>query len=108
MPWARNFHPDLIIVSAGYDCARNDPIGRFDVTANGFSILTEMLQNISPCIFVLEGGYDIGSDGDNEFPHQSLAQGVCATVSSMLHSAAGSSTKNGNETISPAKSLGFN
>mmetsp|Transcript_20658 Transcript_20658/g.31058 ORF Transcript_20658/g.31058 Transcript_20658/m.31058 type:complete len:278 (-) Transcript_20658:137-970(-) len=107
IPWAKNFEADLIIVSAGYDCARNDPIGRFDVTANGFSILTDMLQSMSPCIFVLEGGYDIGSSGNYKFPHQPLAQGVCATVSSMLRSAADSTIEIGNDAINPAKTLPF-
>ena len=35
VPVARRFAPDLILVSAGFDAARGDPLGGADVTPGG-------------------------------------------------------------------------
>jgi acetoin utilization deacetylase AcuC-like enzyme len=35
LPIARQYAPDLIIVSAGFDSARGDPLGGLDLTEEG-------------------------------------------------------------------------
>ena len=40
LPVAREWAPDLVIVSAGFDAARGDPLGGCDVTPMGFARLT--------------------------------------------------------------------
>ena len=58
LPIIREFGPDLIIIGAGFDSARGDPLGEFDLTPNGFVWMTEQLREVQPkCLAVLEGGY---------------------------------------------------
>jgi len=63
MPIAYAYRPDLVIVSAGFDISRGDPLGAMNVTEKGFSALTRALMEIArSCsmeriLFVLEGGY---------------------------------------------------
>jgi len=65
VPAAAAFHPDLVLVSAGFDWHRNDLGG--NVTENGFAVLTRIMQQIAErhcpgrLAFVQEGGYDLGS-----------------------------------------------
>jgi acetoin utilization deacetylase AcuC-like enzyme len=89
VPWGQAFSPDLILVSAGYDCAKGDPLGRFEVTSEGFGRMTRMLRGVAPCLFVLEGGYDVEDHQQGEIPHRPLRQGVAATIQSLLNSSAG-------------------
>jgi histone deacetylase 6 len=52
--------PDLIIVSSGFDAARGDPLGQYDVTPEGYKQMTLLLKSICPKVaIVLEGGYNI-------------------------------------------------
>jgi acetoin utilization deacetylase AcuC-like enzyme len=69
-PALARFDPDLLIVSAGFDAHRHDPISRMRVSTEGYALLTERMQEIGedvgcPLAFVLEGGYglDTLSDG---------------------------------------------
>jgi acetoin utilization deacetylase AcuC-like enzyme len=54
-----------VLVSAGFDTHRNDPLGGMTVTEGGFARMTKMLMNIAEAecagklLLVLEGGYDI-------------------------------------------------
>lgn len=60
--WARDFKPDIILVSCGFDAARGDPLGQCSVTPNGYFELTEILKQICPKIcLILEGGYNLNS-----------------------------------------------
>ena len=59
-PIIREFAPDLIIISAGFDSAKGDPLGGVQVTPIGYAWMTQGLRNIQNCIaVVLEGGYDL-------------------------------------------------
>lgn len=61
-PIIRQFDPDLIIISAGFDSAKGDPLGGVSVTPTGYAWMTQGLRNIQPCIaVVLEGGYSLES-----------------------------------------------
>ena len=58
VPAARNFKPDFILISAGFDGMRNDLLGVFDITPAGFAAITrivvqlakELCQGRPPCI----------------------------------------------------------
>lgn len=59
LPIARDFRPQLILVSAGFDSALGDA-GGAAVTAAGYAQLTAMLQSVSDrVVLVLEGGYTL-------------------------------------------------
>ncbi|CAF1297800.1 unnamed protein product [Didymodactylos carnosus] len=61
LPKAKEFNPDLVLVSAGFDAAKGDAEG-FQVTPRGYQELTMQLRLLgSPMIYVLEGGYDLSS-----------------------------------------------
>ncbi|MBV9294434.1 MAG: histone deacetylase [Acidobacteriaceae bacterium] len=65
LPAAREFYPDLILISAGFDSRANDPLGQFLLTDNDFAELTRMLTDLAAehcnarLISVLEGGYNL-------------------------------------------------
>ena len=63
LPIAYAFDPDLVIVSAGFDAARGDPLGGCDVTPEGYAHLTHLLSGLAggKLIIALEGGYNLTS-----------------------------------------------
>jgi acetoin utilization deacetylase AcuC-like enzyme len=64
-PAADRFAPDFVLVSAGFDTHRDDPLGGMQVTGAGYRELTRILLEIADrhaggsIVFVLEGGYDL-------------------------------------------------
>jgi len=57
-----NFKPTIIVISAGFDAAKGDPLGGYNVTPEGYARLTTILQEISKrVLIVLEGGYNLKS-----------------------------------------------
>ncbi|WP_331234760.1 histone deacetylase family protein [Natronorarus salvus] len=64
LPALTGFDPDLLIVSAGFDAHRHDPISRMRVSTDGYGRFTLSLQELAeetdtPLAFVLEGGYGL-------------------------------------------------
>jgi acetoin utilization deacetylase AcuC-like enzyme len=65
VPAAREFRPDLVLVSAGFDSRLGDPLGRFTLSDADFAELTAMMMEIADqfaggrLVSVLEGGYDL-------------------------------------------------
>jgi acetoin utilization deacetylase AcuC-like enzyme len=60
LPAARAFDPDLVLVSAGFDAHRDDPVGGCALETSSFAELTrQMLTLGKPVGCVLEGGYDL-------------------------------------------------
>jgi acetoin utilization deacetylase AcuC-like enzyme len=71
LPAARSFAPDLVLVSAGYDAHRDDPVGGCALEASTFAELTRQVLTLgAPVGCVLEGGYDLDA----------LAGSVAATM----------------------------
>ena len=76
VPLSRLFGPEIVLVSAGFDIHRDDPLGGMAVSERGFAKMTRILMDIaeSECegklLCVLEGGYDL----------QALARSVEAVV----------------------------
>jgi acetoin utilization deacetylase AcuC-like enzyme len=64
-PMARQFRPELVLVSAGFDAHRDDPLGGMEVTEAGFAALCSVVRGIADefsqgrVVLVLEGGYDL-------------------------------------------------
>jgi len=81
----KDFKPDLIIVSAGFDSRLGDPLGQFTLTDPEFVDLTKILTEIAGeyagnrLISVLEGGYN----------QEGLARAVSAHVGSLIDSQEG-------------------
>src|SRR5699024_12209987 len=46
-PIADQFQPELMMLSAGQDASRFDPLGRMLITAEGYYQMTERLKNIA-------------------------------------------------------------
>lgn len=64
-PKLREFRPNLILVSAGFDAHEQDPLGQLRMTTAGFGRLSSMLVALADelcggrIVFVTEGGYDL-------------------------------------------------
>lgn len=61
-PLAERFQPTWLIVSAGFDAHRDDPITDVALSAGDFSLMTQRLLALVPPgrrLVVLEGGYDL-------------------------------------------------
>ncbi len=57
---ARKFDPELVLISAGFDAWREDPIGGLNLEVEDFAELTRIVKGLKrPVASVLEGGYDI-------------------------------------------------
>ncbi len=64
LPFLREFRPDLLIVSAGYDANYDDPLANISLKPSDFGIFTDLcLQLTRKIVFGLEGGYDFSSLG---------------------------------------------
>nr|XP_033779735.1 histone deacetylase 6 isoform X2 [Geotrypetes seraphini] len=63
MPLAYEFNPELVVVSAGFDAARGDPLGGCLVTPEGYAHMTHLLLGLAGgrVVLVLEGGYNLTS-----------------------------------------------
>jgi acetoin utilization deacetylase AcuC-like enzyme len=59
-PAVRAFDPDLVIVAAGFDAHRDDPLGEMQMSAEGFRDLARRSAGLAPRVAaVLEGGYNL-------------------------------------------------
>jgi acetoin utilization deacetylase AcuC-like enzyme len=79
IPVARQYCPDLILISAGYDAHRDDPLANCTLTEESYAAMAAGMRQLSreldaPLGFVLEGGYDL----------HALAGSVVATLTAAL------------------------
>lgn len=64
-PVLRRFQPQLILVSAGYDCHWNDPLASLGLSLEGISRISQTLVELAEelcggrVVFALEGGYNL-------------------------------------------------
>jgi len=69
LPVLRQFEPDLILVSAGFDAHERDPLGGMRVTTSAFAAMTLELRGVAEeccrgrIVSVTEGGYDLSALG---------------------------------------------
>ena len=61
-PFSQNFCPDILIISAGFDAHRNDPLAEINLEAEDFAYMAKRCQEIQPNLLLgLEGGYSLGA-----------------------------------------------
>ena len=78
VPAAREYAPQLILISAGYDAHAQDPLAGCTMTAAGYGRMTTAMRRLAaelgaPLGIVLEGGYALDA----------LADSVAATLSAL-------------------------
>ena len=87
LPAVAAFGPEAILISAGYDAHRHDPLAELEVTADGFRrVATEVGRvarelGLPGVAATLEGGYDLDA----------LRQSAAATVAGLLAGLSGRS-----------------
>jgi len=70
LPVLRQFAPGLILVSAGFDAHRDDPLGGMQLTTEQFGRLTAQLAGVAEeccagrIVAITEGGYDLDAIAD--------------------------------------------
>ncbi len=80
VPAARQYRPDLILISAGYDAHRDDPLGGLSLETSSYGALSARMRALgdelgAPVGAVLEGGYDL----------RALAASVAETLSALAN-----------------------
>src|SRR5262249_20201389 len=69
LPVVRQFEPDLLVVSAGFDAHERDPLGGMRVTTPAFAAMTRDLRAVAEdccrgrIVAAVEGGYDLQALG---------------------------------------------
>jgi acetoin utilization deacetylase AcuC-like enzyme len=64
-PVTREYKPEIILVSAGFDTYMADPLGGMNVTPAGFAYMARVLKELAEevcegrLLFTLEGGYNL-------------------------------------------------
>ena len=71
LPRLREFQPELLMISAGFDAHEMDPLGQLRMTTEGFARLTRALLDVADeccqgrAVLVTEGGYDLQALSDS-------------------------------------------
>ncbi len=82
LPRIAAFQPDLVIISAGFDAHRRDPLGQIELDEEDFAWATRRVLDVAQAsaggrvVSLLEGGYDL----------QGLSQSVAAHVAVLMTS----------------------
>ena len=80
LPRLRDFKPDLVVISAGFDAHTRDPLANLNLLEADFAWATQKLMEIADAsaqgrvVSVLEGGYDL----------EGLAGSVAAHVTALM------------------------
>jgi acetoin utilization deacetylase AcuC-like enzyme len=80
LPRLREFKPDLVIISAGFDAHTRDPLANLNLVEADFAWATQKLMEVADqsaqgrVVSLLEGGYDL----------QGLAASVAAHVTALM------------------------
>jgi len=77
-PLVEWFRPGWVLVSAGFDAHRDDPLAELELTAGDFADLAGIVAGLAPqpgrVVLFLEGGYDL----------EALRRSVAATLSALV------------------------
>jgi histone deacetylase 6 len=87
MPIAREFDPQIVLVSAGFDAAKGDPLGGMLLSPQGYSAMTRSLLQLAggKVGVVLEGGYNLDA----------ISASAVAVVKELLDHAPAATAKRG-------------
>jgi acetoin utilization deacetylase AcuC-like enzyme len=75
LPAMDHFHPDFLLISAGFDAHADDPLAQMSLTEVGFLRMTQILSNFADqhcqgrVVSALEGGYDLRALGRSVVSH---------------------------------------
>jgi len=75
IPAVKDFQPDLILISAGFDSRQDDLLGCFNITDQGFDSLTQLVMSLADeycngrLVSVLEGGYNLQGNASAVLHH---------------------------------------
>ena len=75
IPALRNFGPDLVLISAGFDAHRDDPLANLALVEADFAWATERLADVAArqaggrLVSMLEGGYNLAALGRSAAAH---------------------------------------
>jgi acetoin utilization deacetylase AcuC-like enzyme len=78
-PVVASFHPELIVVSAGYDAHRSDPLAGLNLDTETYATIGERVLGLcvdagAGSVWLLEGGYDLTA----------ISQSVAATLRALI------------------------
>jgi acetoin utilization deacetylase AcuC-like enzyme len=97
-----DFAPDWLLVSAGYDAHRDDPLAGMNLESDDYAVMTHVVNDVvgpARTIYFLEGGYDLaaleastaatlrGHAGDSEPPPGQQDKGESAPWRAALSAA---------------------
>jgi acetoin utilization deacetylase AcuC-like enzyme len=80
LPRLRDFGPELVVISAGFDAHKRDPLANLQLVESDFAWATQQLMEIAEksaqgrVVSVLEGGYDL----------EGLSQSTAAHVNALM------------------------
>jgi len=75
LPALRNFSPDIVLISAGFDAHRDDPLAQIRLVEPDFAWVTDKLLEVAEkhaggrVVSTLEGGYDLDALGRSTAVH---------------------------------------
>ena len=81
LPRLRDFKPELIVISAGFDAHMNDPLANINLIEADFAWATQKIMDVADrcadgrVVSLLEGGYDL----------EGLANSAAAHVTALMH-----------------------
>jgi acetoin utilization deacetylase AcuC-like enzyme len=82
LPQLTKFAPELIVISAGFDAHRRDPLANINLDAEDFGWVTRKLMDVAASsaggrvVSVLEGGYDLQGLKDSVAAHVTALMGA--------------------------------
>jgi len=80
LPALDEFMPDIILISAGFDADRRDPLAQLNWVADDFAWITGKLMDMADkhcenrIVSLLEGGYDLNGLADGVTAHVAMLQ----------------------------------
>jgi acetoin utilization deacetylase AcuC-like enzyme len=75
LPRLKDFAPDFLLISAGFDAHRADPLAQLEWEEEDYTWLTHQLCDLCPrVVSVLEGGYDLPALGASAAAHVAVLQ----------------------------------
>jgi acetoin utilization deacetylase AcuC-like enzyme len=87
LPAARQFEPEFVLISAGFDAHQDDPLSATRVTSRGYAEMTRcILQIASECchgrlVSILEGGYHLPALVESVHEHVIALMGLSPSSS---------------------------
>lgn len=79
-PIAKQYKPEIVLVSAGFDSLKGDPLGSLELTLEGLAGIIQILKKIADysakgkILFTLEGGYNL----------YNLSEGVATVIKTLM------------------------